>query len=62
MTSFALASEYPRLSASQKNLVTHIIADDGEWTEAEIQSYIAKNFAEDIVEERKEGWGNDHIV
>lgn len=32
MTTYALASEYDRLTPEQQSAVDHIIADDGEWT------------------------------
>lgn len=31
MTTYALASEYDRLTSAQQDQVNHIIADDGEW-------------------------------
>lgn len=37
---YALASEYDRLSPDQKDRVTHIIIDDGEWTQEQIDDYI----------------------
>lgn len=40
MTTFALASEYPRLTAEQRQRVDHLIIDDGDWTEAQIAAYI----------------------
>lgn len=40
MTTFALASELDRLTRAQRQQVTHIIADDGEWTEAQISAHI----------------------
>lgn len=33
MTTFALASEYHRLTPAQKDQVDCILADDGEWTQ-----------------------------
>jgi hypothetical protein len=32
MTTYALASEYDRLTPAQQRLVDVILADDGEWT------------------------------
>ncbi len=37
---YALASEYDRLSPEQQAAVTHIIADDGDWTQGQIDAYI----------------------
>jgi hypothetical protein len=38
MTMYTLSSEYDRLTSEQQDRVTHIIADDGEWTEEMITS------------------------
>lgn len=54
--SYALASEYNRLTPAQRDSVTHIICDDGEWTESQIANYIATTFTEDIEIEKREGW------
>lgn len=56
MTTFALASEYHRLTPAQKDRVEHIICDDGEWTRDQIQQYIATCFITDIETERRDGW------
>lgn len=32
MTTYALASEYDRLTPAQQAQVDHILADDGDWT------------------------------
>lgn len=37
----ALASEYPRLTPAQRASVTHIIADDGDWTQDQIDAHVA---------------------
>lgn len=37
---FALSSELRRLTPDQRDLVTHVIIDDGEWSEAQITEYI----------------------
>lgn len=63
MTTFALASEYPRLSSSQKDQVDHIIADDSTWTTTQIASYMADYKGGtpgfDLVTERRESWAYD---
>jgi hypothetical protein len=41
---FALASEWDRLTPEQQAKVTWVIADDGDWTDAEIEAYIEKHF------------------
>lgn len=59
MTTFALASEYHRLTSNQQDQVGHIIADDGTWTKDQIQFYITgckRDIAFDIEAERREGW------
>lgn len=59
MTTFALASEYHRLTPAQKDQVDHIICDDGEWTNDQIQFYIIghnRDVAFDIETERRDGW------
>lgn len=33
MTTYALLSEYDRLTPAQQSQVDHIIADDGDWTQ-----------------------------
>lgn len=42
MTVFALASEYSRLSPAEQDRVTHIIADDGDWTPEQISAYLQR--------------------
>lgn len=37
---FALLSELPRLTPAQRTAATHIICDDGEWSEDRIATYI----------------------
>lgn len=60
MTTFALASEYHRLTSAQRDQIDHIIADDGDWTADQIQSYINQwpvhTCEADVKQERKEGW------
>lgn len=59
MTTFALASEYHRLTSEQRDRVTHIIADDGEWTPAQISAYInrwAYTFPDPLPEPTPDDW------
>lgn len=37
----ALASELDRLTPAQRDSVTHILADDGEWSEEQISAAVA---------------------
>lgn len=62
MPTYALASEYHRLTPSQQSQVTHILADDGEWTKAQIAEAMGVGMDTfDIETERREGYayGND---
>lgn len=45
---FALASELHRLSPSQRDSVTDIIPDDGEWSESQIAEHINAALAQEL--------------
>lgn len=52
---YALLSEYHRLSPTQKSAVTHLIPDDGEWTDTQIATYIANDNPNDTPEQEELG-------
>jgi hypothetical protein len=52
----ALASEWDRLSPTQRSQVCWIIIDDGTWTEAEIEDYIERHFGTTEIEIHPEDW------
>lgn len=60
MTTFALASEYHRLTPAQKDRVDYIICDDGDWTLKQISAYMddwnGGTCVSDIETERRDGW------
>lgn len=60
MTTFALASEYHRLTPAQRDQVDHIICDDGNWTLEQIAAYMADcnggTCVFDTETERRDGW------
>ncbi len=62
MTTFCLASEYDRLTPSQKDRVDHILADDGTWTIGQIANAMGNTDIFDITTERREGYVYDKLV